>query len=446
VIDIRSVRVIVIALASILATLVVAATAAAGPGKLESRATLNVHSDLGTEFDDIGTDRVGILVAGGFSGEISPPEQFGTEGVIASFLQNGSLETAFSGDGYLTTSFGRYDRVWKVQLDAHDDVLALVLSGSEGDGRGPHAPLDTVVARYLPDGSPDQSFGDGGAIRIPRLVGSGLEIDQSGRILVAGWASATHRAVVSRYLPDGSLDPSFGIGGTVDLRGRGTSVSAVGSGHHGRVVVVGSEARNGRSRFWVVRLNDRGERARPFSGDGLATVGFGQRTRSRANAVVLRPQGKVAVAGYVLEPDGAIRFAVARLTARGTLDPSFSLDGRVVTGFGFSGSGGVDYVEPGASDLAPVNGGRLIVAGSVGRPFFSGKIALARYRADGSLDPRFGHRGKVTTSFPGCAAANAVVASEFDRFAVAGFQYGCDEQEDGYEGPPNAGAIAIYER
>ena len=52
----------------------------------------------------------------------------------------------------------------------------------------------------------------------------------------------------------------------------------------------------------------------------------------------------------------------------------------------------------------------------------------------------------MTTRFRGCAAANAVVATAFARFAVAGFRYGCDEQEEGYEGPPNAGAIAIYER
>jgi hypothetical protein len=191
-----------------------------GAGPARGQGHLNLQPDLPTQFNDLATDNTGLLRAGGFSGTTSSSGLYGTDGVIASFLANGSLQTAFSGDGYLTTSFGRYDAVRRVRLDAHRDVLALVLSGSQGDGIGPHSPVDTVLARYLPDGSPDQSFGNGGTIRIPHLLGSGLEIEQNGRILVSGWDSTDHRVVVLRYLADGLADPSFGTAGSVDLGGR----------------------------------------------------------------------------------------------------------------------------------------------------------------------------------------------------------------------------------
>jgi uncharacterized delta-60 repeat protein len=82
-----------------------------------------------------------------------------------------------------------------------------------------------AVTRLLPDGRPDPSFGDGGlrTLRLGNLfVPGAVAIEPDGRILLAG---VSHRekslsrermpgwATVVRLDPDGSLDPSFGEGG-----------------------------------------------------------------------------------------------------------------------------------------------------------------------------------------------------------------------------------------
>src|SRR5438552_15025791 len=80
---------------------------------------------------------------------------------------------------------------------------------------------DFAVVRYESDGSLDPAFGDGGVVltHFGSLGFDGaraVEIDRSNRVVVAGdgFGSPTARGfMVARYLPDGSLDRTFGRGG-----------------------------------------------------------------------------------------------------------------------------------------------------------------------------------------------------------------------------------------
>ena len=110
----------------------------------------------------------------------------------------------------------------------------------------------------------------------------------------------------------------------------------------------------------------------------------------------------------------ALAGAVAR-AADGDLDPGFGKAGRVATDFGAS----TDI----ANAVALQRNGRIVVAGTTYRDNdFSGEdFALARYDADGRLDPGFGTRGRVTTDFPGLAAeASAVLVQPDGKILVAG--------------------------
>jgi uncharacterized delta-60 repeat protein len=107
--------------------------------------------------------------------------------------------------------------------------------------------------------------------------------------------------------------------------------------------------------------------------------------------VAIDRTGRVVAAGYSggrVEGD----FALARYTMNGTLDPSFSDDGRVTTDIG---GGSDDH----ASSVAVAADGRIVAGGNsrggtVGHPF-----ALTRYRPDGRLDRSFSGDGRVTTRF-----------------------------------------------
>ena len=79
---------------------------------------------------------------------------------------------------------------------------------------------DFVLLRYLPDGTPDPGFGTNGKVRTDLNFGfddfiSQLLLYPDGRILAAGGLIANAHPVpaMARYLPSGTPDPEFGQGG-----------------------------------------------------------------------------------------------------------------------------------------------------------------------------------------------------------------------------------------
>lgn len=80
----------------------------------------------------------------------------------------------------------------------------------------------------------------------------------------------------------------------------------------------------------------------------------------------------------------------------GDLDPSFGTGGTVTT---------TDLPGP-ANALVVQADGKLVAAGAAPGPG-QGNFGLARYNANGALDPSFGTGGKVTTDF--ADEANALV-------------------------------------
>ena len=90
----------------------------------------------------------------------------------------------------------------------------------------------------------------------------------------------------------------------------------------------------------------------------------------------------------------------------GDLDVSFSGDGKQTTDFGGSDA---------AAAVAVQADGKIVVAGSSG-----GDFALARYGADGALDPSFSGDGMVTTDLGGTDAGQAVAIQADGRIVVAG--------------------------
>ena len=90
----------------------------------------------------------GRILAGGFFAS------FGF--ALARFRPNGSLDTSFSGDGVATTNRLNASGISAIALQPNGKIVA---AGSAFDGTGR---LDFALARFLPNGKLDQSFGDGG--------------------------------------------------------------------------------------------------------------------------------------------------------------------------------------------------------------------------------------------------------------------------------------------
>jgi uncharacterized delta-60 repeat protein len=265
-----------------------------------------------------------------------------------------------------------------------------------------------VPAAAVP-GQLDPSFGAGGTAvtEFPSSYSGAraLAIQADGRIVAAGFAH-TNDSIISdfaltRYETSGALDPTFGTDGRVrtDFGDRFDEALAVAVQADGRIVVAGSSSDASGSDMAVARYNSDGTLDTSFDGDGTALVDFG--SEASARAVALQPDGKIVLAGWGLQPIGGgccvSDFALARLTSAGALDSSFDGDGRVVTDF----LPGADNGHNAAQAVLVRADGRIVAAGSGVAGGISVDFAVARYLADGSLDPTFSNDGLVTTDLVG---------------------------------------------
>src|SRR5688572_25162703 len=97
----------------------------------------------------------------------------------------------------------------------------IVIAGSLFDASNTQAAdNDFALARYTPDGVLDPTFGVGGLVTTKFVPNSSdairaVAIQSDGRIVAAGNSQlgGSEQFALARYLPDGTLDPSFGTGG-----------------------------------------------------------------------------------------------------------------------------------------------------------------------------------------------------------------------------------------
>lgn len=122
----------------------------------------------------------------------------------------------------------------------------------------------------------------------------------------------------------------------------------------------------------------------------VATDFFGR--HSNSFSVVVQPDGKIVVAGYVLDYNYVqnIDLAIARYNPDGSLDTSFGNGGKVITA--------VSAIDDAAHAVTIQPDGKIVVAGSASlfRGTSTTDFLLVRYNTNGTLDTTFGGDGIVT--------------------------------------------------
>jgi uncharacterized delta-60 repeat protein len=236
-------------------------------------------------------------------------------------------------------------------------------------------------------------------------------------VLIAGAVALIFPLLASAT---GELDSTFGVGGKVLTDFGGADyVHALALQDDGKIIAAGEtlDVTTFESEFVVARYAADGSLDAGFGVGGEVTTNFGGPTDT-ADAVAIQTDGKIVAAGTTADGAGS-DIALARYKADGSPDETFDLDGKVLTDF--------DSTIDVATALTIQPDGKLLVAGRT-RPF--GPIAtnpynfaLARYNADGSLDPSFDGDGKVATDFAGSEdwAWGLDVAPD-GKIVVAGYQ------------------------
>ena len=254
---------------------------------------------------------------------------------LSRFNTDGSPDNSFDTDGIVTSSFGvPYLSLKAIVLQPDGKIVIGGYVGYDGD------PFDQfLVARYWPDGTPDETWDEDGIVTTK--VGESwtdlksLLIQPDGKILAIGYAvyDEYEDFAVVRYNTNGSPDEGFGDHGEAHLHFSDKDDEAVGGGllPDGRIVLGGEAYDNatGKTIFAAGRLNANGTPDNTFHGDGmaiLAATNYG----GGARHMLLQPDGKVMVGGYAnlnANGSGGSDMTIVRFTDNGIADITFSDDG-----------------------------------------------------------------------------------------------------------------------
>lgn len=283
---------------------------------------------------------------------------------------------------------------------------------------------DFVLARFNTDGSLDTTFDADGKVTTDMVAGEQEEalavaVQSDGRIIVAGYTGTAGPGgpanfALARYNADGSLDATFGSAGKVvsGVQGLGYAVAIQSDG---RIVVAGEipiSSGADFSDFAVARFNVNGTLDSTFSGDGKLTTNLGGTNTARN--IALQTNGAILVTG---EPFGVFTGSdhtdIVKYDGSGTPEPGFGTGGLLTLSGARVGEG-----------LAVQGDGKLVLAGSVDvgvAPVGVSQFAVRRLNADGTPDMAFGAAGAVNTPFTDRGdSAFAVTLQPDGRILVAG--------------------------
>jgi uncharacterized delta-60 repeat protein len=132
------------------------------------------------------------------------------------FTPQGALDTSFGGSGIVLTEFSDYYSEYSgLAVDSNNHLVAV----GEVQMNSDIYSVQNGMARYDASGNLDPTFGSGGKVTAPSGEAA-VAIQPDGYILTAGAdgidGQPINWMVISRFMPDGGLDPSFGDNGSIE--------------------------------------------------------------------------------------------------------------------------------------------------------------------------------------------------------------------------------------
>ncbi len=334
-------------------------------------------------------------------------------------------------DGTLDTSYGKRGGAavpLRPLFLAVDPEGRTVVAGTAGIGGNCHACLPTpvvAVARLLPSGALDKSFGKGGALLTTAPGGGygqavGLALGADGSIFVAGEKN------LFGVTASGAPNLAFGHEGTLAVDG---TLGALTETTAGNLVVATTSATyccNDRSAFVLHAYRPDGSPDPDWGNEG--TLALQVADVDVPSALAPGPGGTVMLAGETAFADEAngcracdYKPYLARLTASGAVDSTFAAHlteppnpyRPVGASKGFASRVGAIAVLP---------DGGVVLAGASDADGSSGEQATATaLSASGSPDPGFGTAGTAADpeSLPSNTEATAIAAGPHGSLVAA---------------------------
>lgn len=236
---------------------------------------------------------------------------------LVHYLPSGQPDTAFGTNGYVVFNFANADKTWDdyvTSIRIQPDGKILVAGSSNGF---------PSLARFLPNGEFDNSFGTNGIVTDATSDGRGVRWGSfnyeiatlaDGSILVGSvlWNLTTPQIVFRHYSSTGQLDNSFS---TNSLLATGIQGENWFFQPDGKLIVIAGD------RHFIERFNLDGSLDNSFGINGKVQISANVNTLFD---VVFQPDGKLLI---TCSQDNAL--TLFRLNANGTVDSTFGTNGSV---------------------------------------------------------------------------------------------------------------------
>ncbi len=318
--------------------------------------------------------------------------------------------------------FGSYHPGSTASAVAEQPNGKLVAAGANENGGGD---FDLVVARLTRSGALDPSFGAGGSIdvnlgdsSIRDTFATAIAIQPDGKIVVAG-DTYDWKPFVLRLNPTGALDGSFGSGGVV--RPDADRLYGVSVAPDGGILVAGDQLQGDSDEaLFLERLTPAGSIDGSFGSGGTVVEQLGDTppdsrasTTSVATGIAVGRDGKVIVCGYRTDysagTSGTSDNVLVRFTASGAPDGSFGRGGEVT-------NHAAPYTGVTGEGLALTPDGKVVEVenGTTGSSATTDDMVVQRFGSDGTLDPAFGNAGSTRLAGDNGTNLGAAVALRAD--------------------------------
>lgn len=253
------------------------------------------------------------LLTGGFVSKVGyacgvSGEAATSTGFVARLTASGVLDSGFAEGGLRQisdlTSFGQ------AELTSSGSLFAVghgKPSRCNNEGGSPAV----LLTRFNEQGNPDPGFGFSGFRSVGFARSPVAAVLPSGKIALLG-AKENGVQRIARLLPNGAPDPSFGRIGRVNVQlSKNASLAAIGADRRGRILLAGRVSRRvskspnnplRRSTFALTRMTPEGNFDRSFGRKAVVRTGFGGPSSSFATQVMVDAKGRIVVGGGISTP------------------------------------------------------------------------------------------------------------------------------------------------
>lgn len=327
------------------------------------------------------------------------------------FSQAGDLDVAFGLEGKMVTEFEDYSaeaRSIELQSDGKILVSGIGINGSDED---------IVAVRYLPNGQLDPEFGLDGklilSISDSKDRCNDMAVDSSDNILMTGVTATEHSGFKGFLLKldrNGSIDSTFAQNGIWinDSPIAREDFSDILLQSDGKILLAGqAEIPGGINACILIRLHPDGSLDSAFGENGIA--GAEVPISYYPRFAKLNENEEIIAGGFLL--DFITDIILIKFNPLGEIDSSFGVNGIMVDDNSF---------DEFAYDIAVQKDDKVIV--TIGIDYSGRDFGMVRYNPNGSLDADFGDNGRVATDFLQTSnTAHSIVLQDDQKIILSGF-------------------------